>query len=683
MFRTPPQVRPCSPLRSLFVVFALLSATSSSAQSLWFASSNPGKAQAGVQSDRIVLSNSVLHITFSTADGGLRQLQFEDRLTQQRYSVNPDCFTISFRDSSTVGSSRMKVRAAPQVEQLAAEPTASRFSHRESGQRVTLELTDPDRGVSVRWSAILRDNSNYLRQEIAITSSRVPLDIARVEFPSFEAPSAHVVGNVSGSPIATADLFFGFENPLSKCEVQSNLAKCSLDRKLPLQPNQSVTYSSVLGILAPAQARRSFLNYLERERAHPYRPFLTYNSWFDIGYENPYHEKAALHVIDRYGEELVRKRQVKLDSFLFDDGWDNPKTLWKFNAGFPDGFRKVRDRAQSIGAGPGIWLSPWGGYAKALQARLKYGKSQGFETNERGFALSGPKYFERFEKVTLDFLKTYSVNQFKIDGTGNVDYVFPGSRFDSDFHAAIDLISEWRRIKPDVFVNLTTGTFPSPFWLQYADSIWRGGEDTDFTGVGSWREKWITYRDAQTYTNVVKGGPFFPLNSLMLHGIVFARKAKHLNNDPQNDFAKEVWSYFGSGTQLQELYITPDKLPAADWDTVAQAANWSRKHADILRDTHWVAGDPGKLEVYGWAAWSPELATLTLRNPSDHPQKADIDLPIAFELPPGAAQTQWTLTPIFQSTGQSQRPANWRADHRFTLELQPFEVIVLEAAPVQ
>jgi zinc protease len=76
------------------------------------------------------------------------------------------------------------------------------------------------------------------------------------------------------------------------------------------------------------------------------------------------------------------------------------------------------------------------------------------------------------------------VNQFKFDGTGNVDSVFAGSRFDSDFSAMIHLIGELRGAKPDLFVNLTTGTWPSPFWVMHADSIWRGGDD-DSTAL-SW-----------------------------------------------------------------------------------------------------------------------------------------------------------------------------------------------------
>ena len=75
-------------------------------------------------------------------------------------------------------------------------------------------------------------------------------------------------------------------------------------------------------------------------------------------------------------------------------------------------------------------------------------------------------------------MKKYGVNQFKFDGTGNVDTVVKGSAFDSDFDAAIHLISDLREVKPDLYINLTTGTYPSPFWLMYADSIWRGARTT-------------------------------------------------------------------------------------------------------------------------------------------------------------------------------------------------------------
>jgi len=323
-------------------------------------------------------------------------------------------------------------------------------------------------------------------------------------------------------------------------------------------------------------------------------------------------------------------------------------------------------------------MSPWGGYGDPKRRRLESGREQGFETNEGGFALSGPKYYRRFRDTCFHMLRDYGVNQFKFDGTGNASRAFPGSVFDSDFDAALALIGDLRAAKPDLYVNLTTGTYPSPFWLEVADSIWRGGEDHSFAGVGTFRQRWITYRDADTYAGIVKKGPLFPLNSLMLHGLIYARSAKNLDTDPGDDFASEVHDYFGTGTQLQEMYITPSLLTPKNWDVLAEAAKWSRANASTLVDTHWIGGDPAALQVYGWAAWSPAKGILTLRNPSDKSQSFSMDVADAFELPAGAPQRYRMHSPFDSAVA----PIELRAGAAHTFELKPFEVLTLESDPV-
>jgi hypothetical protein len=47
-----------------------------------------------------------------------------------------------------------------------------------------------------------------------------------------------------------------------------------------------------------------------------------------------------------------------------------------------------------------------------------------------------------------------------------------------------------------------------------------------------------------------------------------------------------VHSYFGTGTQLQEMYITPSLLASQDWDVLAEAAKWSRANAATRKDSH-------------------------------------------------------------------------------------------------
>jgi hypothetical protein len=488
-----------------------------------------------------------------------------------------------------------------------------------------------------------------------------------------------VAGIVKGSPIVAGDFYLGLESPLSQSSVVGSHAVSELQSGVPIGAGQTEQYSAVVGIAPSGQMRRAFLTYIERERAHPYRTFLHYNSWFDIGFFTPYTEQDALNRIHEIGEALNKKRGVVLDSYLFDDGWDNHDDLWKIRDDFKDGFAPLTKAAAEYGTAPGIWLSPWGGYGPPKQERVAAAKKAGYEIVDGGLALSDPRYYARFHAAVTEMVTRYGVNQFKLDGTGNADQVVKGSAFSSDFDAAIHLIGDLRKLKPDLYINLTTGTYPSPFWLFYADSIWRGGDDTEFAGVGSSRERWITYRDADTYDEIVKAGRLFPLNSLMLHGIVYAQKAPHLSTDPGGDFRNEVRSYFGSGTQLQELYITPALLTDSNWDDLAEAAKWSRRNAATLKDTHWIGGDPRWLSVYGWASWSPQKGILTLRNPSDKPQSFAIDIRQAFELPPNAPQDYSAHSPWSEDSAQPS--IDFHAGQPFIFHLAPFQVLTLEALP--
>jgi hypothetical protein len=573
----------------------------------------------------------------------------------------------------------MSLVSTPTVEDLPANPNASRLSERIGGKKIGVTLQSASENIRVAWAGILRDGSNYLRQEITVRALGQDVPVSEIRLIDWNLPAAKVVGSVMGSPVVADGIFAGFEHPLSKCEVSDGVATCALSRKIPLPANHEVKYSSVIGVTPPTQLRRGFLNYVERERAHPYRTFLHYNSWYDLGYFGKFDQTGALDRIHAFGTQLNKLRGVSLDSFLFDDGWDDPKTLWRFNSGFPDGFTPVKEATARYGAAPGIWLSPWGGYGKPHEERIKFGVEQGFETNKDGFALSGPKYYRHFHDVCVEMIRAYGVNQFKIDGTGNANEVIPGSKFDSDFDAAINLIQDMRAAEPAIYINLTTGTYPSPFWLQYADSIWRGGDDHSFAGVGTWRQKWITYRDADTYEHVVKAGPLYPLNALMLHGLIYARHAKNLGTDPNHDFTDEVHDYFGTGTQLQEMYITPSLLSEANWDDLAEAANWSRANADVLKDTHWVGGDPSWLEVYGWASWTPRKGILVLRNPSDRAQDIGIKLQDVFELPMNAAQVYHAQSPWKDDAGR--RAIVLQANEAHVFHLAPFEVFTLDILP--
>ena len=128
-------------------------------------------------------------------------------------------------------------------------------------------------------------------------------------------------------------------------------------------------------------------------------------------------------------------------------------------------------------------------------------------------------------------------------------------------------------------------------------------------------------------------------------------------------------------THVEKLSFSPTAL----WDTLAQGAKWSRQNSETLVDTHWVGGDPGKLEIYGCASWQKDKGILMLRNPDDKAQTISIDIALAFELPSYAPKNYKMKNPWQK---QTQKSVTLSASIPHTFKLSPFEVLLLEAMPV-
>jgi hypothetical protein len=440
----------------------------------------------------------------------------------------------------------------------------------------------------------------------------------------------------------------------------------------------------VIGVAPQRQMRRAFLHYLERERAHPYRPFLHYNSWYDIAW-NPFalNETNCLAAIRAFGEDFLKPHGVVMDAMVFDDGWDDPKTLWQFHRGFPNGFAPLAALCRQYDTRLGVWLSPFGGYGEPRNQRLKFGHEQGFETNATGFSLAGPRYYAAFKAACVNMIRRYGVNHFKFDGIASGMYASgAGADYWRDTEAMRRLMLELRQEDPNLYINLTTGSWPSPFWLRYADSVWRQGGDMGLAGKGSQQQQWLTYRDQETYRNIVGKGPLYPLNSLMTQGVAYSRHGSAGESTFNSaGFKDDVRAFFGSGTGLQELYIQPGKLKPADWRVLAEAAKWSRTNADVLVDAHWLGGDPSKLEVYGYASWTPRKGIVMLRNPDDQAHEFALDVQSAFELPPGTPTKYIFKSPWAEDAAKPALATRAGKPLRFTLK--PFEVVVFDARPAR
>jgi len=646
---------------------------------------NPGTASVQIKPNQIIVQNNVILLKFDTSDKIFKLVQITNKHADSTFkNIQGELFTITLEDNRIIPCSQMTLDTTPAAHKLTAAAESTNLAKRSPGVQLKARLTCIQANLLIDFSLILRDESNYIRQFIDIKPIDSEIIVKSIAFNSFQHPAATASGSIKGSPIIADHFFFAYEHPnadnkVSAPDASSNSNKkkivCRLNRKTCLKACDSLTQSAVIGVVPQNQLRRAFLYYLERERIQPYHPFLHYNSWYDIAWpeRDKMNETECVRVIHGFGEELIKKRNTKMDSLVFDDGWDDPTTLWQvLKQNFPNGFKPLVQAAQEYNSSIGIWLSPWGGYGKAKQDRLKYGKTQGFETNDSGFSLAGKKYFNRFSQSCLKFVEDYAVNFFKFDGTD--------AALLEETEALFDLTNQLYTKSDNVFISLTTGTWASPFWLFHGDSVWRNGHDMSFFGKGSKRQQWLTYRDMETYRNVVLKGPLYPLNSLMNQGVVHAKwgPAK-LTSDP-NEFAQEVYSFFGIGTNLQELYISFDRMTPPMWDTLAQGAKWSRQNSNILVDTHWIGGDPGKLEIYGCASWQKDKGILMLRNPNDKTQTIDIDIALAFELPPNAPENFHLKNPFNDQTSEKLLTISASVPHTFTLS--PFEVLLFEAIPV-
>ncbi len=434
-------------------------------------------------------------------------------------------------------------------------------------------------------------------------------------------------------------------------------------RQTTLAKGKTWKVGTVVGLIAPGQARRSFLCYSERERAVPWRPFPMYNSWFELNinrnndpdYTTNFNESQCMEVLNQWKTKLFDKHGVGIGSFVWDDGWDTYGT-WEFNPNFPNGFQDLSDKAWSMDSHIGAWLGPVGGYGQSGNYRRSYWSSRG------GMQLSNPDYYNVFLDRTSYMLNTYHFNFFKFDGiSAQFSSIGPdaGATGEENAEGIINIEQELRKVKPDVFLNTTVGTWASPFWFQTTDAVWRQENDWGTTGnQGNTREQWITYRDRLVYQNFVQNSPLCPINTLMTHGFILSKYGGGAANMSQdyNDIVREMRCAFACGSGMVEIYadfalmnsINNGKL----WGDLAECIKWQKEQEDVLPDVHWVGGNPwdgSKANVYGWAAWNGEKAMLALRNPATSAQTFTTTLREALEIP-AYIHASITLTDAFKQS---------------------------------
>lgn len=638
----------------------------------------PGVAKITQKSNSYQLANKVLKASFINTGGKL----YFNGCSELGLQPDTELFKVLLGDGSTVAASGMKLEDV-KIVTLGEEPSAATASLRYAGKALEARFTYGD--LSITWRAVLRDGSHYLRTEMDIKAARdlsmkgiVAMNYLVAKNSAYTAPE--VVGNTRGAILASNHIFAGLETPmgLNSCKDEGNATHIEglWRRNTTLKAGKTWNISSVVGLVAPNQLRRSFLAYSERERAVAWRPYPVYISWYELNidrnnapapsYKGNMTVEQCADVVSHWKTHFYDKYQMAPKAFVWDDGWDQYGT-WTFNPNFPNGFDEPANEAKQMGTGIGAWLGPVGGYGQSGEYRRAYWRSKG------GMQLSNEDYYNFFIRCCTNMIDRYDFRFFKFDGiSAQASAIGPdeGTRGEENAEAIISIERAVRQKRPDIFLNTTVGTWASPFWFHFTDAVWRQEGDYGEAGdQGTDRERWITYRDRLVYQNFIQRSPVCPINTLMTHGFILSRWGAVSKNMDYDGIVREMRCAFACGSGMVELYndyklmdeIKDNQGNAgALWKDLAECIKWQQEQADVLPDAHWVGGNPWdgkKANVYGWAAWNGKKSVLTLRNPSASAQSFTTTLREALEIP-SYVRGKITLTHAFSQAELQGMPIN-------------------------
>ena len=642
----------------------------------------PGVAKITQKSNSYQLANKVLKASFINTGGKL----FFNGCSELGLQPSTELFKVLLGDGKTITASEMKLEDVKMVT-LAENPSAATASLRYAGKALEARFTYEE--LSIVWRAVLRNGSHYLRTEMDIQAAKdlpmkgiVAMNYLVAKNSAYTAPE--VVGNTRGAILASNHIFAGLETPmgLNSCKDEGNATHIEglWRRNTTLKAGKTWNISSVVGLVAPKQLRRSFLAYSERERAVAWRPYPVYISWYELNidrnnaqapsYKGNMTVEQCADVVSHWKTHFYDKYQMAPKAFVWDDGWDQYGT-WTFNPNFPNGFDEPANEAKKMGTGIGAWLGPVGGYGQSGEYRRAYWRSKG------GMQLSNEDYYNFFIRCCTNMIDRYDFRFFKFDGiSAQASAIGPdeGTRGEENAEAIISIERAVRQKRPDIFLNTTVGTWASPFWFHFTDAVWRQEGDYGEAGdQGTDRERWITYRDRLVYQNFIQRSPVCPINTLMTHGFILSRWGAVSKNMDYDGIVREMRCAFACGSGMVELYndyklmdeIKDNQGNAgALWKDLAECIKWQQEQADVLPDAHWVGGNPWdgkKANVYGWAAWNGKKSVLTLRNPSTSAQTFTTTLREALDIP-AYVRGKITLTHAFNQAELDGMPINKAID---------------------
>ena len=474
-----------------------------------------------------------------------------------------------------------------------------------------------------------------------------------------------------GQPVYIQGMFLGCEFPMTETEIDTNknahmryfsgktFAKLQEDNQLTTD-GKYVTWQTVAGA-----ARSTDMNVIQSDFYEYINSIATrsdfrtqYNSWYDnMMTINDVNIESAFTKMEK---GLSESGVEPMDSYVMDDGWnnynnqnttskvhdearcgttDNVTGFWEFNNKFPNGFRPASDLAKSFGSGFGVWLGPRGGY--------NYNGAMGKIIEKAGYGaynavtddidVGDRRYVSKLTEFFTQMQDAYKVNYWKLDGfatqackdsthkhmTGGKNGMY---YFTDTWEAWIDLFEALRANAEkngidNLWFNLTCYVNPSPWYLQWANSIWiQNSQDMGRVQVGqnAQVDQLLSYRDGR-YFDFVKTRQFqFPLSNVYNHDPIYGKTGTNLANQMTDDDFKTYLYMMGTrGTSFWELYYSPEMIDEGQkWEINAEYLEWAKKNYHILRNAKLLGSTPDGGNTYGYSCWDGNEGIISMRNPS-------------------------------------------------------------------
>ena len=157
-----------------------------------------------------------------------------------------------------------------------------------------------------------------------------------------------------GQPLFLGDRWFiGLEHPagVNTVDIESG---CVL---LQQHPSKSESMKAVVGGVDSSDdhLEDAFERYIDSIRRARPKPLLQYNTWYDLrGADlNPDNAKRSAKTIH---DKLLVPFDLKLHSFVLDDGWQEPKSLWEPQGPWKNALPEFADFLSRHRSNLGLWM---------------------------------------------------------------------------------------------------------------------------------------------------------------------------------------------------------------------------------------------------------------------------------------------------------------------------------------